>query len=193
MPDNWLEVLPAQYVYACMTYGARLPKLMDDFNRKGRQRKEKITTYHILSELELTMPRKGKQNVGTNFNGGNGNIGKGSGNEWKWCNIKLTRDDADILAQSDATLEYVATSLAALADDGIGITIKPVDNGESRCVTIYRPDYPRTGVTVGVSSFGGSVRDAGLACLYKLDTYLGGDFSAYDLEDDTPSERPRFR
>lgn len=193
MPDDWTEVLPVTYVLACATWGERLPKLFTDFDAKGRNKKERITTYHILSELELKMPRKGKSNGSITGNGNNSGSGASGGVKWQWANIKLTDDDADILEQSDATLEYVATCLAALADDSMGVTIKPVDEGKSRCVTIYRSDFPSRGTTVGVSSFGSTVRDAGLACLYKLDTYLGGDFSAYDQQDDNTIGRPRFR
>lgn len=193
MPDDWSERIALRYVNAYLVYGARLRLLFEDFDKGKAYCREKVTAYHILRELEVSMPRKGKQNGTASGYGGNSSGSAGSGAKWEWANVKLTDDDIAVLERSDATLEYVVTYLASLGDYGIGITIKPVDEGKSRCVTVYRPDFPRTGVTVGVSSFASNVRDAGLACIYKLDNYLGGDFSAYSSQDDPASVRPRFR
>lgn len=139
------------------------------------------------------MPRKGKQNgTATGFSGNSGS-GEISRNEWKWVNINLTNEDVGVLEQSDATFEYLATSLVSLANDGYGFKVNPDATGESVSCTIYRPNYPSRGVTVGVSAFGTDVRDVILACLYKLDNYGGGDFSGFNLEISLETKKSRFR
>lgn len=140
------------------------------------------------------MPRKGKTNVsGINNNVSNGNSGKGGRNEWKWVNLKLSDEDIDTLAKSDATLEYLACCGVALANDGIGFKVEPTDEGKSIRCTIYRPNFNGRGDIIGISSYSDNVRDAILAGLYKLDNYMGGDFSTYSPEDAIESATPRFR
>lgn len=139
------------------------------------------------------MSRKPKANGSASNNGVNGSGSKGSDVKWKWGNCKLSNEDIASLEQSDATLDYLATCIVSLVADGFGVTLKPTDSGKSRCCTIYRPDFPTVGVTVGVSAFGGDIRDAILTCLYKLDNYGGGDFTGFELEGDTEGTRPRFR
>lgn len=139
------------------------------------------------------MPRKGKQNDNTGNASANRNFRSGSGNEWKWANIELSSTDIDVLTNSNATLEYLAGCIAVLANDGIGVTIKPIDSGESICVTLYRPDFQGNRYTIGVSSFGGNVRDALLVTLYKLDEKLGGEFdNAVEYVSAIP-QKSRFR
>lgn len=139
------------------------------------------------------MSRKAKSNGAASNNGVNRSSRTGGDAKWVWANCKLSDEDNTNLADSETTLEYLATSIVALGNDGLGVTIKPVDSGESICVTIYRPNFPDAGTTVGVSAFAGNIRDAILACLYKLDTYGGGDFSGFDLESGSSGARPRFR
>lgn len=139
------------------------------------------------------MPRK-KQNNGSAANhNGDDNRRQGSGAKWVWANIHLENEDIEYLSQSDSSMEFLATSVLALGDDGIGITVKPVDNGKSICCTLYRSDSANPSVIIGVSSFGSTVRDALMVALYKLDEKLGGEFdNAAHFTQDT-GERPRFR
>lgn len=139
------------------------------------------------------MRSKGNKNGSINGTNGTRDSGQGSGNEWKWINIPLQDEDAFHLDGSDLTLEFLAGSIASLANDGYGVTIKPTDNGETVCCTIYRPNFPRRGVTIGISGFAGNVRDALLVTMYKFDEKLGGSFTNY-TEFDTPNrEKSRFR
>lgn len=176
-PDNWGDCIPYQVLSALSQHWAEYSKLWEWFRVHGHRFDHRLTSYDILRTIGLYMPRKGKQNDNTGNTGGNRNFGQSSGNEWKWANIELSSADIDILTNSNTTLEYLAGCIAVLANDGIGVTIKPVDSGKSVCVTIYRPDFQGNGYTVGISSFGGNVRDALLVTLYKLDEKLGGEFN----------------
>jgi hypothetical protein len=193
MPDDWGWSFDLPFLSKWSKYGFDLTDLIERFDAGKLRYVDRLTTYHILREMRLDMGRTKKPDGTTTGNGSNSGVGKGGGVKWQWANCRLSDDDIAVLGRSDATLEYVAACLAVLGDDGYGVTIKSVDKGKSRCVTLYRPDFPRTGFTVGVSSFGNNVRDAGLAVLYKLDNYGGGDFTAFDVEGDSDSERPRFR
>lgn len=139
------------------------------------------------------MPRGKKTNGTANDNGSNNRSSAGGGTQWKWGNCKLSDEDIATLERDQSTVEYLATCLVALGSDGFGFTCKPVDKGESYCCTIFRPDYPSVGTTVGVSAFAGNIRDAILTCLYKLDNYGGGDFTGFDIENDNQGSKPRFR
>ena len=139
------------------------------------------------------MPRKkGDPNV-NNIVHSNGSKSTSGGNDWKWVNCKLSDSDIDVLDSSDSTLEYLATCCLALADDGYGVTIKPVDSGKTICCTLYRPLDDGRGTIVALSSFGGNVRDAILTTLYKLDTYLGGELTIDHIKDTDNKSRQRFR
>jgi len=140
------------------------------------------------------MPRKkGSTSGRTNGLNGANSSSKGSDVEWKWHNIKLTDEDAEFLASSDATLEYLATCACELADNGVRFKIEPTDGGKSIRATLYGPYLDNDAVLVGVSSYAGTVRDALLACLYKFDHYLGGSFSNVVLEDASNRPSTRFR
>lgn len=141
----------------------------------------------------MTPPKKDKKNGTVNDNGKHDSGGKGSGTKWVWGNCKLSDQDIATLDGNTSTLDYLATCLVALGNDGYGFTCKPVDQGKSHCCTIFRPDFPNTGTTVGVSAFAGNIRDAILACIYKLDTYGGGDFSGFDVADVDKRPQSRFR
>lgn len=139
------------------------------------------------------MPRGKKENGTVTGHGSNNGGGQGSGTKWQWGNCRLSAEDIANLERDTSTLEYLATCLVSLGNDGFGFSCKPADQGKSHNCTIYRPDFPSVGNIVGVSAFGGNIRDAILTCLYKLDTYGGGDFSAFELEDQVSGAKSRFR
>lgn len=140
------------------------------------------------------MPRKkGTQNGSVNHNDVNSSGGQRGNAQWQWVNITLTDEDTELLSRSDVTLEYLALSCVALADDGIGFKVEPTDDGKSIRATLYRPDFPSRGVISGVSSYADNVRDALMVALHKLDVYLGGDFSTIPDKAVRDGTRPRFR
>jgi hypothetical protein len=171
-----------------------LSKMWHDFDKYGSYWGKPITGWTIFRELELKMPaKKDVRNGSTGNVNGNGGGSKGSNDGWKWVNVTLSDDDARLLTKSDATLEYLSACGAELADRGYGFKVESTDQGKSvRCV-VYRPDFPVRGRIIGVSAYAGNARDAILACLYKLDTYLGGDFSTVGDDDLPETQRPRFR
>ena len=113
--------------------------------------------------------------------------------EFKWLNVRLEPKDIEELERSDSTLEFLAASLCGLASDGYGFSIKPTDQGKSYCVTIHRPDSDDSGVTYGMSSFGGELRDALLVALYKFDVCLEGSFDDIGQFLETSKPQQRFR
>lgn len=191
--DDWSWSLPSRVVEAYLNRDVEFSDFLRAFIKRSRYSDDRLLPYACFRVLGLTMSRKGKSDGRVNVNGSDSSRTARGGDEWKWVNIKLSDEDIATLGQSDATLEYVAVSLVALAGDGLGFSVKPTDEGKSICCTIYRPDFPLAGRTLGVSSFSDNVRDAILACIYKLDTYGGGDFSGFDVEDRVSGARPRFR
>lgn len=192
-PDNWLEAIPLPIVIACAANGIALGKAIKWYVNHAAQFDARFSTYECLRELGLEMPRGKKTNGTANNNGSNNSGGTRGDVKWVWGNCKLSNEDIATLERDTSTIEYLVTCLASLGNDGYGFTCKPVDKGKSHCCTIFRPDYPSDGTTVGVSAFGGDIRDAILTCLYKLDTYGGGDFTGFDLESGDSGARPRFR
>lgn len=152
-----------------------------------------ISTWTFLRKFEAFMSRKSKSNGSVTNNGSNSSSGTRGDVKWQWANCRLSDEDIAELEQSADDLDYLATCLIALGDDGYGVSIKTLDEGKSKCVIINRPNYPSNGRTVGVSAFGGNLRDAIVTVLYKLDHYGGGDFTGFDLEAEAESARPRFR
>jgi len=192
-PEDWGWFIQPTIISAVIARQKELRFLFWWFDKYARSETDKITSWKIFRELRLEMPRKKGSNGTASNNGGNSNSGEGKRNEWKWANVKFSDEDLDVLAASDQTLEFLSACICALANDGIGVTIKPVDAGKSVCCTLYRPDYPGDGVTLGVSAFGGNVRDALLSVLYKLDNYGGGDFTGFDIEVSSETPKSRFR
>lgn len=139
------------------------------------------------------MPRK----KGSNVNNTNGSA-KLSTSDYdrdslRWCNIKLEDDDLAALEQSDATLEYLAARLCEISSDGINASIRHVDGGKSVCVSLLFPVSRGAIRTIGISSFGGNIRDAILCTVYKFDIRLDGDIeSAIELLSTETAQR-RFR
>jgi hypothetical protein len=194
MPDDWSQVFTFAQLNRLSDSYARHSFYLRWYETSGVFFGEIFSTYTYFRECGLKMPRKMEQkNVRADNNAGNNNRGARGNAEWRWINITLRDEDISILATSDATLEYLATCAVVLADDGIGFKIEPADEGKSIRCTIYRPNMGDGNVIVGVSSYSSTVRDTLLACLYKLDTYLGGDFSTIPDEIVHKSERPRFR
>lgn len=193
MPDDWSWSFDRDFIDTLSRSWVSPGSILENLDRICVTWDAKITHHRILREFEVHMSRKSKSNGTASNNGSNSSSRESSGAKWVWSNCRLSDEDITTLEQSDATLDYLASCLVALGDDGYGVTIKSVDSGKSRCVTIYRPDYPTPGITVGVSSFGSSVRDAILAVLFKLDNYGGGDFTGFDLESAAEGTRPRFR
>lgn len=153
----------------------------------------KITSGDILRELRLEMPRK----KGTQTNDKRDRFGdvdsKMHRGEFKWANIRLEPSDIDELERSTSTVEFLATSLCGLASDGYGFSVKPVDKGESICCTIIRSDPDNPGITYGMSSFGGELRDTLLVALYKFDVLLEGSFDGIASFCETSKSKQRFR
>lgn len=192
-PDNWGDCIPPRLLGVIAGKYDAMTKIFRWYMTAGVRLNQRLTTYDILSEMRLYMPRKGKQNGNTDKPRFHDNRGTGGGNEWKWANIRLDDEDIAILEQSDASLEFLAACIVVLADDGIGVTIKPVDAGKSFCCTLNRPSDTDTGVVIGVSSFAGTIRDALLVSLHKLDHKLGGEFANAEHFVSATPERPRFR
>jgi len=162
-------------------------------NANGHLEHENLTSYTILREIGLYMPRKKGSPNATERNTRFSDSRQGERNELKWLNIRLEVNDVNALEQSDATFEYLSASIVGLANDGIGVSIKSVDNGKSCCVTLIGSDLSGSGDTFGLSSFAGNVRDALLVALYKFDEKLGGTFdNGSEFVSDT-KQGARFR
>ena len=192
-PDNWGDCLKPIHVLACLNEQDRLEGLckrlrLNDFGFYGV-----FNTSAIFSIVRLKMPRKKNVYGSANQQHNDKPISSGNGNGWRWINVELDDSDIELVEQSDSTLEYLAACVLSLADDGYGVSVKPVDGGKSICCTIYRPDFPDTGVTAGLSSFGGSVHDALLSALYKFDEKCGGEFTREHLGSSADKPKRRFR
>jgi len=188
-----MEGISLSVLFAVSDHREKFLALFTWYEKNAARFDARLTSYDCLRELELYMPRGAKKNGTTANNGTDNRGGKGSDVKWVWGNCKLSDEDTAELSDSEDTLEYLATCLAGLGNDGFGFTCKPVDKGESHCCTIFRPDFPVAGTTIGVSAFAGNIRDAILACLYKLDTYGGGDFTGFDVESGNTGSKSRFR
>jgi len=194
MPDDLSSVFTRDKLCFWSNHYGELDKYLKWYLRHGVRFGEILSANTIFRELRVNMPRKkGTNNAGINHANGNSGSRKGGNVEWKWHNIKLTDEDAEFLAGSDATLEYLAISACELADNGFGFKVEPTDGGKSIRATIYGSYMDNELILVGVSSYGGTVRDALLAVLYKFDHYLGGDFSSVVLENASDRPTSRFR
>jgi len=194
MPDDYSWFLTRNQLAIYSRCFASLEKYLKWYLAHGVRFGEILSTSSCFREMGLYMPRKKGAQNGTNVNNdGNNRGGQGSNAQWQWINIRLSDEDFDVLGGSDATLVNLALSAVSLADDGIGFKIEPTDEGKSIRATLYRSDFPSRGVISGVSSYADNVRDALLAALYKLDVYLGGDFSTIPQEAIRDGSRPRFR
>lgn len=139
------------------------------------------------------MPRSKKGQKNDSRTGNTDSDGNLHRNELRWINIKLTDTDLDALDKSESTFEFLSASIVALAGDGIGVSIRAIDRGESYCVTLIGSDSEGDSISYGLSSFGGSIRDALLTAVYKFDTYLGGSFDGARHLDSAAQQKQRFR
>jgi len=192
-PDDWSESFDRQLVSAVLSCQYNIAGTLEDLVTSGQRFGYSITTWTFLSKFGDIMSRKSKSNGTTSNNGNDNRGGKGGDAKWVWVNCRLSDEDIAELERSTAEMDYLATCLIALGNDGFGVSIKTVDEGKSKCVTINRPDFPNRGTTVGVSAFGDNLRDAIVTVLYKLDTYGGGDFTEFDVENPSSGSKPRFR
>jgi hypothetical protein len=192
-PDEWEEVFPTWLICALSRNWEGFLRSVDWYRRNHLRFDERLVPYTILRELGLYMPRKRGSNGSAGNIDGHNSRSESGGTEWKWANIPLESADIEHLEQSDLTFEFLAAAVVLLADDGIGVTVKPIDGGKSICCTLYRSDPDNSGVIVGVSSFGGNTRDALLVSVYKLDTKLGGEFSNVSEYVSDTKPRQRFR
>lgn len=192
-PDDWECCFTPRFITAWMLHKHKVAANFNWLAKNCRIPHAKLTSYENLRELGLYMPRKKGDENNVQHTRFNDSSGKGSGNEWKWCNIRLEPADIAALEQSTSTFEFLAASLCALGDDGIGFSIKPVDNGKSFSVTLYRPDSGNPSITYGVSSFAGNIHDGLLVALYKFDVCLEGDFSNASRFIETAKQGQRFR
>jgi len=192
-PDDWEQSIQSWIVYRVVDHYIDLVKKLQGYQRNCVTYNMRLTYWSFLSLFEDDIMARKKSNGSVTDNGRNNDRGKGSDVKWVWANCRLSDEDISALEGDGSTLEYLATSLIALGADGFGFSCKPVDEGKSHNCTIYRPDFPNHGTTIGVSAFGGNLRDAILTCLYKLDNYCGGDFSSAEYENDTTGAKPRFR
>lgn len=192
-PDEWESAIPCTFVWRTVDYYWDLVKIIQAYERNSVKYGSRLSAWNFLSLYGDIMPRPEKKKNGTATNGQHYGSGASGDVKWQWVNCRLSNADISALERDESTVEYLVTCLVALGNDGFGFTCKPVDEGKSQCCTIYRPDHPSVGRTVGVSAFGGSLRDAVLTCLYKLDNYCGGDFTGIDDQDVAESAKPRFR
>lgn len=193
-PDDWSWSVPYWLIPAWTDRRDKVLFLLMWKEKWGRRFDERLTGYDILRELWVTMPRKkGSPNDNANKPSTNRFGKSGDRNEWKWVNLELSDDDLSELEQSQATLEYLAACAVGLGDEGIGITVVPCDEGKSFRFTFYGSVPGVANVTFGVSSYGGTIRDALLVGLYKFDILLGGDFDTVKHNIDTEKPRRRFR
>lgn len=192
-PDYWGDAFTHRFLSAWAASGNEALALFAWLCKNRRIPSAKLTSYETLRELGLYMPRKkgeAKNATGDSRFGGKQPV---FGNELKWINIPLSDEDVDVLSRSESSVEFLAASLCALAVDGYGFSVKPVDSGKSLCCTINRPDLFGDGVAYGMSSFAGELRDVLLVALYKFDVKLEGDFSNCTPFLETSKPRQRFR
>lgn len=192
-PDNWGDCFTPQFIIAWMLHRDTIAKNFNWLWKNCRIPNTKLTSYECLRDLGLYMPRKKGDEKNVQHTRFNDSSSKGGGNEWKWVNIRLEPEDITALEQSTSTFEFLAASLCALGDDGIGFSVKPVDSGKSFCVTLNRPDSENPSVIYGLSSFAGNIHDALLVALYKFDICLEGDFSNAPKFIETAKPQQRFR
>lgn len=108
-----------------------------------------------------------------------------------WCNVSLGDDDVAYLEQQTTTYEELGALLLAVADEGYGFSVKALDKGDTIMCAIMGNADNNPEVSMGVSAFSPTVRDAVLACLYKFKQSLGGVFT--DGLGNTSGTKRRFR
>jgi len=176
-PDDWSETFSHQFITAWIDHREAILWQFVWLERHSHFPQVKLTNRDFFSEMSSFMPRKGRaQNVDKRNSPARAGSEK-NGNQLIWLNIKLEDNDLDALEQSDNTFEYLSACAIGLASDGFGISLKPIDQGESYCFTIIGSDSDGSGVSYGLSSFAGNVRDVLLVGLYKFDEKLGGTFT----------------
>lgn len=192
-PDDWGECFTPRFIIAWMDNRTAIEKSFDWLVKHSHFPQVKITSYECLRELGLYMPRKKGEEKNVQHTRFNDSGSTGSGTEWKWVNIRLQPEDITALEQSISTFEFLAASLCALGDDGIGFTLKPEDNGKSFRVTLNRSYSGDPSITYGLSSFAGNIHDALLTALYKFDVCLEGSFDNAPKFTETSKSGQRFR
>ena len=179
-PDDWSSDFSRQFLCVWSYRDAAVMAMFKDLESFKRNKYGVVTSNNILSEMENPMSRtKGKSQ---NANGTNGSDNRKSAysNQLQWANFKLTDEDKEALSADEHSIEYISAYLASLANDGWSVTIKRLPDGKSFSCSIIRPHPIRSGVSVGISSFGSSVRNAQLSLMYKFGVLLGEDVDNID-------------
>lgn len=188
-PDDWGETFSPSFLSLWMSRNVAMMLSYSELAAKTGRRKDRLTSYDILSDLRLFMSRsKGKL---TNANRTNATNNSKSSTEPRlvWANIRLDDEDTDILLKSELSFEYLSAYNAQLADLGWRVSIVRKDDGKSYSCTIIGPHPIRSDVLVGISSFGSTLHNTLLAHWYKLSQLLGGSLDDIDdyLEDNKQS------
>jgi len=192
-PDDWESCIPIRIVSAVLCYRDALNREVRWLEKNGARFRVVMRSFDFFRLVRLEMPRKGNSNGRVKGLDGKRDIPQSGGGGWRWINIRLTDEDIAVLSNADDTLEYLAASVLALAMEGVNITVKSMDGGETICCTLNRPDSDNRGGVSGISSFSGTVRDALLVSLYKYERLLGGEWDNIAHFAETMGSRPRFR
>jgi len=179
-PDDWSNDFSRRFLCIWSYRNEAVMAMFRDLESFKRNKYGVVTSNNILSEMENPMSRpKGKsQNVnGTNASD---NRKPSYSNKLEWANFKLSDEDKAALAADEHSFEYTSAYIASLADDGWSCTTKRLPDGKSFSCSIIRPHPIRSGISIGISSFGSSVRNAQLSLMYKFSVLLGEDVDNID-------------
>ncbi len=155
-----------------------LPAIVKELRNVQRNRTMQGVSFHTFTALRMcNMTQKPRSKNGNNNAGSSTGSDKSLGGlgTVQWINIRLSPEDVLELERSEATLEYLGARFVELAVSGLNISLKPVDGGRSFCATLIRPPHEGSSGSVGLSGFGGNVRDALLVLVYKFDVICGGE------------------
>lgn len=156
----------------------KLPAIVKELRNVERNRTMQGVSFHTFTALRMcNMTQKPRTKNGNNNarSGAGGNKSLGGSGTVQWCNIRLAPEDVLDLERSEATLEYLGARFVELAVSGANISLKPADGGQSFCATLICPPHEGSSGSVGLSGFGGNVRDALLVLVYKFDVICGGE------------------
>lgn len=179
-PDDWSNDFSQAFLATWAHRHACMVDLFKDLESAKKNSFGVVTSNNILKEFTIPMSRPKGKSQNANGTDGSDNRKPTYGNKLEWANFKLTDEDKAALTADQHSLEYIAAYITSLANDGWSVTTKRLPDGKSFSCSIIRPHPIRSGISVGISSFGSTVRNAQLSLMYKFGVLLGEDVDNID-------------
>jgi len=188
-PEDFYQSL--DFACAVMSCADEIAAYMVNTSPRWSQENARMTFYIILRDIRSLriMPRK-KVTNGTNKPSQPDTKRLQRSNDFRWVTVRLEAEDVAWLAECTDDMAAIVVPLFSLCERGIGFTCKPQSSGDGFCATLLSQPTDDQPYTIGLSAFGGTVRDTCLALLYKFDHLLGGQFPTNT--DAFNNAKPRF-